>query len=198
VVLPALATAADLAARNIVLPANMDAGVVLNSAMDSVRDAAGCPIAQTTSTVTLVAADASWLDLPAGPVSAVASIMASDGVTPITDWTKVGDSVRLQGDSWPPGTAFPVEIIVTYTHGLPIVPADIVDLVCQVAAIMGAQGGDPGTGGKTTAVRLGDFSETYSIPAGTESPSPVALPESVKNALRARFGVSASVVGMRR
>ena len=192
--LPPLATSSDLAARNIVLPSNMDATAVLASATDAVRDAAGCPIIQATSTAILVASDPCWLDLPAGPVTSVASI--SVGGTPLTGWTKVGDSIKI-GASWPPGTCLPVEVSVTYTHGLPTVPADIVDLVCQLAAIMGNQDGDPGAGGKLTGVRLGEYSETYSIPAGTESPSPVALPTTLRNALRARFGVPAATLAQR-
>lgn len=190
-----LATTTDLTLRNIILPGNMDATTALASATDAVREAAGCPISQTTSTVTLVVTEQDWLDLPAGPVSAVASIMC--GVTALT-FTKVGDSVRIDPQSWPTGTELPVEVVVTYTHGLPIVPADVVDLVCQIVAIAAGQDGDPGAGGKLTGVRLGSYSETYSIPAGTESPSPYALPETVKNSLRARFGTASAVVQVRR
>lgn len=192
--LPPLATTADLTARNIVLPSNMDAPTVLASATDAVRDAAGCPIIQTTSTVTLVVTDPCGINLPAGPVTSVASITV--GGTPLTGWVKVGDTVQFNATAptWPSTTYFPLEAVFTYTHGLPIVPADIVDLVCQVAAIMGAQDGDPGAGGKLTNVRLGNYSESYSIPAGTEGPSPVALPDSLKNTLRARFGTAVAMV----
>jgi hypothetical protein len=191
-----LATPSDLIARNIAIPSGMDATVALASATDSVRDAAGCPIIQTTSTVDLVATDPCWLDLPAGPVTAVASLTV-DG-TPLTGWKKVGDAVRIPAGAWPLGTCFPAEVTAVYTHGLPIVPADIVDLVCQVTAIVFNQDGDPGDGGKLTSVRLGNYSETTTIPAGTESPSPVALPDTVRNALRARFGTSVVAIGMRR
>lgn len=192
--LPPLATTTDLAARNITLPSDMDSSVVLASATDAVRDAAGCPIVQATSTAMLIVTDPCELPLPAGPVASVASITV--GGDPLVGWTKVGDTVQFNvtAPTWPSTTSFPLEAIVTYTHGLPIVPADIVDLVCQIAAIMGNQNGDPGAGGKLTSLRLGSFSETYSIPAGTEGPSPVALPDSLKNSLRARFGTSAVMV----
>jgi hypothetical protein len=186
-----LATPDDLLDRNITIPADMNVFAVLASATDAVRDAAACPISQATSTVTLVATDREQLDLPAGPVASVVSV--SIGGTPVTGWDKVGDSVYFRG-TWPASTCLPAEVTVTYTHGLTVVPADIVDLVCQVAAIMGAQNGDPGAGGKVTAVRLGDYGETYSVPAGTESPSPVALPDTVKQALRTRFGTSVAMV----
>lgn len=192
--LPPLATTSDLLARNIVIPSDMDSSVVLASATDAVRDAAGCPIVQATSTATLIVTDPCELNLPAGPVASVAAITV--GGTPLTGWTKVGDTVifNATAPTWPSTTSFPLEAVVTYTHGLPIVPADIVDLVCQVAAIMGNQNGDPGAGGKLTALRLGSFSENYSIPAGTEGPSPVALPDALKHTLRARFGTSVAMV----
>lgn len=190
--LPHLASQEDLGNRNIALPIGIDPDTALASASDAVREAAGCPIIEATSTVTLVADGPRWLTLPAGPVSSVASVVIA--ATEVTGWTKVGDAVRLADGSWPAGTCFPAEVTVTYTHGLPTVPADIVDLVCQMTAIIGAQNGDPGSGGKTASVRLGDFAETYAIPAGTESPSPVALPDSVRKALRARFGTSVAMV----
>lgn len=190
-----LATPSDLSARNITLPSNMDPNTAIASATDSVRNAAGCPIVQATSTVTLVVNDPCWIDLPAGPVTSVASVIC--GSTPLT-FQKVGDSVRVTASSWPTGIVLPTEVQVVYTHGLPIVPQDIVDLVCQIVAIVGNQDGDPGAGGKLTKLRLGDYSEEYSIPVGMDSPSPVALPESVRNALRARFGTSAVMVGVSR
>lgn len=187
-----LATSADLTARNITLPDGLDVDTALASASASVRDAAGCPIIQATSTVVVVVDDPCWITLPAGPVSAVASVSMGD--VAVTRWTKVGDSVRVSPRAWPVDTCFPAEVTITYTHGLPTVPADIVDLVCSVVAIIGAQNGDPGSGGKTTMLRLGDYTESFAIPIGTDSPSPAALPLSVRQALQARFGTSVAMV----
>lgn len=192
--LPPLAVSGDLTARNIVIPSDMDVATVLATATASVREAAGCPIISTTSTVTLVADDPCWLVLPAGPVTVFTSLTVNS--VPVTGWTKVGDAIRIPPSAWPLGTCFPVEAVAVYTHGLPTVPADIVDLVCQVAAIMANQNGDPGAGGKLTGFHTGGLAESYAIPAGTESPSPVALPDTVRNALRARFGTSAVMVGV--
>lgn len=184
-----LATVIDLAARNITVPDAVDPDTVLASATDAVRDAAGCPISQTTSTVTLVVYDALVIDLPAGPVQSVASVVV--GGVPVTGWAKIGDTVAMPY-RWT--TVLPVEVDVTYTHGLPIVPKDIVDLVCSVAA-MGMPGGDSyGAASRLGQFRLGDFSETYVHPAGTESPSPVAIPDAVRCALRARFNTGTTVV----
>lgn len=194
-----LATAADLSARNITIPAGMDSATLIASATDAVRDAAGCPIIVATSTVTLPLFDRCQLDLPAGPVASVASVVI-DGVTipqsVLTDgiwstgWRKVGDALYFKDQLICP----PTEATVTYTHGLPTVPADIVDLVCALVAMGAAQSGEYAAQSRTQSVRLGDFSETYTHPAGTESPSPVAIPDAVRQKLRARFGTSVAVV----
>lgn len=190
-----LATSTDLTKRSITLPVGMDSDTALAAATDAVRDAAGCPISLATSTVTLVVSEPDWIDLPGGPVVSIASVTC--GATALT-WTKVGDSVRIDCSSWPVGTQWPVEVSVTYTHGLAVVPVDIVDLVCQMVAIAGNQDGDPGNGGKLSSVRLDQYSESYIYPAGTESPSPYSVPQRVRDALRARFGTSVAVVGVRR
>lgn len=185
-----LASEQDLILRGITVPADMDAITVLASATDAVRDAAGCSITARTSTITLVADDRCELDLPFGPVSGIASIVVA-GVT-VTGWTKLGDTV-LMPTGWT--ECLPVEVTVTYTHGYPVVPQDIVDLVCSMTAqAFKETGGDYGSSSLVTSVRLGDFSEQRAHPAGTDSPSPVALPDSVRQRLRARFGSSVAVI----
>lgn len=185
--LTALATADDLADRNITVPAGFDPDVILASATDAVRDAAGCPISVATSTVALVVDDWCEIDLPAGPVASVASVVV-DG-SPVTGWRKVGDTLYMPR-RWT--SCLPVEVTVTYTHGLTVVPKDIVDLVCGAAAI--AMSGEYGEHGRLASIKLGDFAEKYSRPAGADSPSPVALPDSVRDRLRARFGTSVAVL----
>lgn len=199
-----LADAAALTARNITVPSGMDAATILASASESVRDAAGCPILSTTSTVSLVIDDCSWIDLPGGPVTDVTSV-SIDGVavsqSVLTDtnwsvgWRRLGDALLLTGVTV---AALPATATITYTHGYATVPADIVDLVCGVAAMAFRQDGDYGAAGRESSVRLGEYAESEKVPAGAESPSPVAIPDVVRNRLRARFGTSVAVVGVRR
>jgi hypothetical protein len=202
VALALLATPADLEERGITVPDGMFAPAVLASASAAVRDAAGCPILQTTSTVALVTDDHCSLDLPGVPVTAVASV-AVEGVTVAAStlvngcwsagWRLSGNQILFRGQSFDT----PATVTVTYTHGLAVVPADIVDLVCGVAAIAFSQSGDYGNAGRLQSVRLGDFAESYNPAAGAGSPAPTAIPRTVRDALRARFGTSAATVRMR-
>ena len=190
-----LADVGDLTARGITVPSGMDADAILAAASDAVADAAGCPISVATSTVTLVVDEPRCFDLPGGPVQSVASVTV--GGVPVSGWVKFANSVRMPTTRWWGTGCLPVEVTVTYTHGYPVIPADIVDLVCGMAAIALNTGGDYGSAGRISLVRLGDFEERTSQPAGADSPSPVGLPDSVRNRLRARFGTSAVMVGMR-
>jgi hypothetical protein len=202
-VLDPLAVGDDLADRNITVPDGVSADTVLAAASAAVRDAAGCAISETTSTVQLVLDSCDWIDIPAGPVSDVASLDI-DGtlVAPSvltngawsTGWRKVGDSLLLTGVRF----TMPATATVTYTHGYAVVPDDIIDLVCGIASITFAQDGTYGSGSRESSVRLGDYSETQKVPTGSESPSPVAIPDTVRERLRARFGTSVGVVGVRR
>ena len=188
-----LATDSDLDSRNITIPDDMDSEVLLAAAADAVRDAAGCAITQETSTVTLIVDEPSFIQLPAGPVGSVASVTVNSIL--ITGWRKVGDTIYMPNDCW--AQCFPVEVVITYTHGLPNVPADIVDLVCGMVSIAASQDGSYGQAGRTSEIKLGDYMERGTNPPGTESPSPFALPESVRDRLRARFGTSVAVVKVR-
>lgn len=193
--LDALATVADLADRGIDIPATADPVVLLNAASDAVRNAAEHPILVTTGTVTLVTSDWAWLDLPAGPVRSVAAVVV-DGL-PVDGWAKIGDSIRMPCTRWT--RQLPTEITVTYTHGLDTVPGDIVDLVCGMTSMAFAVAGDGyGSSSRTGSVRLGDYAETSINPPGTEAASPLAIPDNVRQALRARFGTAVAVVGQRR
>ena len=192
-----LATTFDLDDRNISVPANVNVTAILASASAAVRDAAGCQITFGTSTVILVTDDPFELDLPAGPVASVASVTVAG--TPVTGWAKVGDTLLMPCSQWW-ADRLPVEVTVTYDHGYPVIPADIIDLVCAVTAMAFANAGDDyGSQGRLGSFKLGEFAESYIHPAGTESLSPVALPDAVRNRLRARFSGSAAMVavGMR-
>lgn len=200
--LTALATPEDLEARSIVVPDTMDADALLDAASSEVREAAGCAISQTTSTVNLISDGSCDLPLPAGPVIAVTSV-AVEGVTVTPSvfsngfwsngWRKSGDRLVFQHvPIYDPAT-----ITVTYTHGLAAVPADIVDLVCGMVSIAAAAGVAYGSGSRSKSIRLGDYAETTETPPGTESPSPMALPERTRDRLRARFGGSAVLLRVR-
>ena len=77
-----LATVADLTARGVTVAPEEEAvvGTYLDVASTAVREAAGCPISQTISTVQLEGEPTQWLHLPAPPVTAVETVLL-DGET---------------------------------------------------------------------------------------------------------------------
>ncbi|OII64594.1 hypothetical protein BJP40_19840 [Streptomyces sp. CC53] len=196
--LTALATTADLAARGLTVDAGETtvATTYLAVASAAVREAAGVPISQTTSTVTLEGPATQWLSLPGPPIVSVASV-AIDGEA-VTDWRLRSHRLWRAG-GWSPDCG-PSEVEVVQTHGLAEVPEDIVDLVCQLAAAaLGAYRSDPdGTAGMGAAdiraERIGDYSVTYGshgLITGME------LPDYLRERLAARFGGGAAVVTSR-
>ncbi|MDT3395438.1 hypothetical protein RKE29_02025 [Streptomyces sp. B1866] len=196
--LPPLATVADCTARGLTVEASETAvmGVYLDVASTAVREAAGAPISQTTSTVALEGPDGSlWLDLPGPPVTAVATV-AIDGQA-VTDWRlRSGRLWRAAG--WSPSCE-PSEVEITYTHGLPSVPADIVDLVCRIAAaaLLAYRAEPDGTGlaaRDVRAERIGDYSVTYGDDGRITE---LELPEYLRERLAARFGGGVAVVESR-
>jgi hypothetical protein len=180
-----LATIADLEARGVtVSPAEVDAVTIyLDVASTLVRDAAGSPISETTSTVTLEGRG-SRLRLPGGPVTAVSAVSV-DGVA-VSDY-KLLSGALTRSCGFDDGT----EVEVTYTHGLPAVPSDIVDLVCRLAGqeLVALRSGETASRA-ISAERIGDYSVTY---ADTETGTMV-LSGFQRNRLAARFGSGAGVV----
>jgi hypothetical protein len=161
-----------------------------------VRRAAGSPILETSSTVTLWGVDVSrWLNLPGIPVTAVASVTHDGAVlTADTDYKLVDN--RLWGaDPW--GDACePLEVAVTMTHGLAAVPADIVQLVCDLA-IAGADAAPDGAHNpNVVAERIDDYSVSFA-PGAEAVASAVELPALTKAWLRAQFGGGVAVVSYR-
>jgi hypothetical protein len=184
-----LATVADLEARGVVI-APEEAGplaVWLDVASELVRDAAGSPISATDSTVTLEGSG-SRLMLPGQPVTAVSGVSV-DGVA-------VSDYKLRSGAVWRP-CGFPdgSEVVVSYMHGLPVVPADIVDLVCRLAGqeLAAFRSGETASRPLKTE-RIGDYAVGYDtdVTSGT-----MVLTDFQVGRLAARFGKGAGTVRVR-
>jgi hypothetical protein len=178
-----LATVADLEARGVtVLPSETTiVGTYLDVASTIVRDAAGCPISEVISTVTLEGVAATRIFLPGQPVTAVSDVEI-DGVA-VTDYRLTNGALwRSQG--WT-GLCEPSAVTLTMTHGLDQVPADIVDMVCRMAAqsLLSLRSGDPAPR-QLTSERIGDYAVTY---ADTES-GVMSLTNYQAAKLAARFG----------
>jgi hypothetical protein len=187
--LTALASIADLQARGVAVDVTEQAVATtyLDTASALVREAAGTPISEATSTVTVVGGLGPWLRLPGAPVGAVSAVLV-DGVA-VTDYRLANDRL-YRADGWQQDCG-PSLVTVTYTHGLATVPADIVDLVCRLAvqALLSYREGDP-IGRAATSVRIGDYAVTY---ADTETGT-MALSETQRKRLAARFGGSITSV----
>lgn len=197
-----LATAADLAARGIV-SVFPEVDVFLAEASAAVREAAGSPISQTTSTVNLhVHPGTTWIRLPGPPVTAVTSVTLDGEVLAADSWSLV-DGALWRPSPW--ARAAPTPVTVTYTHGLPTVPEDIVGLVCGIvaAAKAAADEDDEGLGlavdnGRTQSVTLDGYTETYSTAGeAVAAVTPFMLPERTQRWLATRFGGGASTVAAR-
>ncbi|MFD5297217.1 hypothetical protein ACFWJU_18660 [Streptomyces mutabilis] len=192
-----LATVADLTARGLTVEASETeiVGVYLDVASTAVRTAAGVPISQTTSTVALKGEPSAWLSLPGPPVTAVASVTV-DG-DPVTDW-KLRNSRLWRAGGWS-DPCEPSEVEVAYTHGLPTVPADIVDLVCRIAAatLIAYRSQPDGEGLAAKDIRserIGDYSVQY---GDSGRITEVELPDYLRRQLAARFGGGVAVVRSR-
>ena len=188
-----LATTADLAARGIDTTDTALTDALLASASAAIRDAAGVPISRTTATITLATPAGRRLDLPP-PVQSVDSV-AIDG-DPVTDWSLVDNSLWRVRPWTRPGD-IPKPVTVTLTFGLSEVPADIVDLVCNLVAagLAHAEGGYASSVGKVSE-RIDDYSVQYAQGADAVV-SPMELPERTRRMLARRFGGSSAMAVMR-
>lgn len=192
-----LATTAALDARGITLPDGFDADTALASASEAVREAAGCPISETTSTVKLTGSYERYLELPGGPVTNVDTVTTND--VAVTGWRLIDDKLyRSWGWQFPqPDTGFcfdtgPGQLVVTYTHGLAVVPEDIIDLVCSMVAMRAATPYD--VDARVTSEAIDDFRQTFAAAGGG---SAYQLPEATREWLRNRFTSQAYVSGDR-
>jgi hypothetical protein len=198
VALDPLATVADLEARGLTVEPEETAiaGVFLAEASAAVREAAGVPISETTSTVDLEGPDNSqWLTLPGPPIQSVAAVEI-DGQA-VTDW-RLRSHQLWRASGWASGYG-PSEVTVTQTHGLPTLPEDIVGLVCRIAAAcLVAHRSQPDGEGLAArdirSERIGDYSVTY---GDSGRITEIELPEYLREQLTARFGGGVTVVRSR-
>lgn len=180
-----LATVADLSARGIDVSNHALIDALLNAASEAIRDAAGSPISEVTSTVVLDGVQGFRLALPSSPVTSVTAVSV-DGEA-VTDYTVHGGILRRSA-GWGPGCygTAPDPVEVTYTHGYAEVPADIVNLVCMFVAAGLAEAADGARAGITNE-KIDDYSVGYA--QGSEAvASAMEIPERTRRMLRARFG----------
>jgi len=88
-------------------------------------------------------------------------------------------------------------VTVSLTFGLAEVPADVIDLVCNLVAagLAHAEGGYESSVGKLSE-RIDDYSVQYAQGADAVV-SPMKLPERTRRMLARRFGGSAAMAVMR-
>ncbi|MFB7225235.1 hypothetical protein [Streptomyces sp. NPDC056227] len=192
-----LATVADLAALGLTIE-NDELAVAqryLAVASAAVRNAAGSPISETTSVVKLEGERGQRLQLPGSPVTAVTEV-AIDGKT-VTDWRLRSDRLWRHAGWTAPGE--PSEVEVTYTHGLPEVPDDIIDLIGRlVAGAMASYRADDNGASLGTQVitseRIGDYAVTF---GGDGLATDMELPAYLRDRLAARFGGGVSTLRSR-
>lgn len=193
-----LATVTDCEDLGLVVTANETPLLesYLAAATASVRDAAGVPISQTTSTVDIEGRASPWLRLPGAPITAVSTVEL-DGET-ITDYRlRTTDLWRRRG--WLSTCGEPSLVTVTYTHGMPTVPADIVSLVCRIAAqtlvsYRSSDGGEGLAAENVTQERIGDYSVSFGDDGAITE---LELSDRLRTRLAARFGGGAEVVRSR-
>lgn len=168
------------------------AGQYLAVASASVRAAAGCPISQGTSTVVLAGQREARLPLPGPPITAVDTVLLDE--REVGGWRLSRPRASLyRAHGWGGDDS---EVEVTLTHGMPTVPADIVALVCRIAAttLMAYRSDETGGGltvKRVTQLRIGDYSASF---ANDRTLTEVELPRTTREQLRARFGGGAAVV----
>jgi hypothetical protein len=197
-----LISTSDLTDYGVVIAAGEVAVVnrLIRSASAAVCNAAGAPIIQSTSTVTLTAFDGQLLRLPGLPIQSVQSVIATADGSVITDWVPVASGLYRRsgwGLSDAPGLDGPMQVTVTYTHGLAIVPADIAELVVSVviAGLEAFRSENLGlNNGRVSSVGIDDFKEGYATGLDVEAVTPMTLPSRTRRWLAARFGNGSQVV----
>lgn len=158
----------------------------LDAVSAAIVDAAGSPIALTTATITVPGSTSAWLDIP-GPVRSVASVTLDDELLPAAEFRAWPDRLwRRYGWGGPE-----VPVTITYTLGVDIIPADVVQLACELVMLASAgESIDP----RVSSEGVDDYRVTYRDGGGV---SAVELPEATRARLRARFSPGAGTVGSR-
>lgn len=168
----------DMSARDIQVGRYTPVSLAVASAI--VREAAGVPISTITATVTIPGAWGCYLNVP-GPVTAAVTVTI-DGES-VTDFI-VWPAYLYRANGW----GSPASVVkVTITTGSEV-PADIVQLVCELAVMVSAsEAVDP----RVASESVDDYQVSYRAEA-----SSIELPKATKDSLRARFA-SSPVVGQR-
>ena len=190
--LDALVAVADLDARGIDISDQALITELIASASAAIRDAAGSAITETTATIKLLTPTGRRLELP-GPVRSVSAVLLDE--EPITDWVLRGDD--LWRESWQCRGDIPGEVTVTFVFGLTEVPADVVDLACNLIGAgvnHAAEGYEAKTG--IAYERIDDAGIGYTQ-GGDAVVSTMELPDRTRRMLARRFGGSAVMVGSR-
>lgn len=199
-----LATQADLSDRGIT--PNATSPTFLATASAVVREAAGCPISQQTITLDLFP---DWADrfirLPVQPVASVTTILV-DGIS-IPTWVYRNGGLYLPqwreylsqfGVHFDAIRYLPPTVTVTFVAGLAEIPADIVDLVCNLASagMAAAASGDQARDPRLKDQAIDDFRQGFR----TDADAPVgviSLPPGTRRMLATRFGNGPGVVTFR-
>lgn len=187
-----LATAADLEVRGVTIAPDELAivNVYLDVASTLVRGAAGSPISETTTTVTLEGEPGPRLRLPGQPIRSVSAVLV-DGQA-VTDW-RLHSGALVRAAGW--AGCEPSDVAVSYVHGLAEVPADIVDMVCRMVGqeLLSFRSGE-GVSRVLKTERIGDYSAGYDTDLETGT---LALTQFQRDRLAARFGGGAAAVRVR-
>ncbi|PXY20883.1 hypothetical protein [Prauserella muralis] len=188
-----LATDADLQARGVDTTNTARVAALLAAASAEVRSAAGVPISKATATVSLPTPEGRRLALP-GPVRSVTSV-AIDG-EPVDDWKLSGGAIWRP--RWRRAGELPGDVHVTLTFGLDEVPADVVDLVCNLVGA-GLEHADAGYAARSGVTSEREHVDDYDVSVqyaqgGAATATPMELPDATRRRLRARFGGGAVMV----
>jgi len=193
VALPDLAASADLSIRGVDVSNTALVAEMLAVASSIVRGACQSPVLETESTVTLWAVDNDrYLDLPGKPIAAVSAVTI-DGDALASDGYKLVYGRLWRSCGWGDRYGEPIEVGATLTHGFAAVPAEVKQLVCDLAiaginaAAQGAR--TPGV----VAEKIDDYAVTWAQGAEAVATA-MELPIATKQAFRKRFGGGAALV----